>query len=298
MTFRNKLLAALILQLVSACAVYAQNPAPPTTVPLEKPLYKPFIERYILDELRQLRRDFQGLEAEISQKVAAARLDASDRAIRYTADTTNNIFFVITAAASILVLLGWRSLRDVRENIEVTVEKRISALTEEYEKRLNELENKAKFRSEQILAAQEKISRTNQIHSLWMRAGLESNLQEKINIYDSILEIQPEDVEAMAYKADALLDLGEARWALSLCDSAIHLDEEYAYAYWQRACVEAELNFQDEAMEDIRTAINKSPALGSEILLEKAFEGLSDLPAFIELVEKHTEKESAEAPRE
>ena len=106
MTFRNKLLAALILQLVSACAVCAQDPAPPATVPPEKPLYKPFIERYILDELRQLRRDFQGLEAEISQRVAAARLDASDRAIRYTADTTNNIFFIITAAASILVLLG------------------------------------------------------------------------------------------------------------------------------------------------------------------------------------------------
>lgn len=59
---------------------------------LEEPMFKPFIERYILDELKQLRNDQQLLRVELTEKIAHLRLDASDRAIRYTADTTNNIF--------------------------------------------------------------------------------------------------------------------------------------------------------------------------------------------------------------
>ncbi len=85
---------------------------------LDEPLFKPFIERYILDELKQLRTDQQILRTEMAEKVAEAKLTSSDRAMRYTADTTNNIFYIITAAASILVLVGWRSFREIRESVE------------------------------------------------------------------------------------------------------------------------------------------------------------------------------------
>jgi len=180
------------------------------------PLYQPLVERYGLDELRALRQDMQGLRVELIEKVASARLDASDRAIRYTADTTNNIFYIITAAASILVLLGWRSMRDIRKNIESVTTKKLAELTEEYEARLHEIESKMKLRSEQIMSAHEEISKANLVHGLWMRAALEKSAQEKVNLYDQILEIKPDDVEALTYKADALLEMGEVKWALSL----------------------------------------------------------------------------------
>lgn len=277
----------LILKLLLACSVMlnissvkAQTPAE-----IDEPLYKPFIERYILDELKNLRQDQQFMRAELINKVAEARLDASDRAVRYTTDTVNNIFFIITGAASILVLLGWRSLREVRETIKAQVESQVSQMTLEYEKRLNELETKLVVRSEQIISAQEKISQTNQVHSLWMRAGLETNLHEQINIYDQILEINPDDVEALTYKADSLLDLGEARWALSLTNQAIDHDHEYALAYWQRACAEAALGQHDEAVRDLETTILQSPALKDEVVSETAFEVLHGHLSFKKLLQ-------------
>ena len=217
---------------------------------IEKPLYKPLIERYILDELKLLRQDQLILKADVTEKVANARLDASDRVIRYTADTTNIIFYIITAAASILVFLGWKSLQDIKANIESITSEKLSGLTKEYEERLNELENKLKIRTDQIISTQEEVSNSNLIHSLWMRAGLEKSDQEKINVYDHILEIKPDDTEALSYKADVLLDLGEIKWALSLSNQAIEHDGTYALAYWQRACAHAMLEQKSEALSD------------------------------------------------
>lgn len=255
---------------------------------IQQPLYKPFIERYILDELKLLRQDQQHLRAELTEKVTIARLDASDRAIRYTADTTNNIFYIITAAASILVLLGWKSLRDVKDNIESVTSSKIAELTQKYEERLSEVEAKIKNRSDQIIAAQEEISNTNLIHSLWMRAGLEKSELEKIKLYDQILEINSEDVEAITYKADALLDIEETKWALSLADQAIDLDNEYALAYWQRACARAELGYSNDAIEDILKAISLSDSLKEELSSEKYFDKLKENEEFASLITKHS----------
>lgn len=250
---------------------------------LKQPLFKPFIERYILDELKVLRSKQQELRVEVTTKVAEAKLEAGDRAIRYTADTTNNIFYIITATASILVLLGWRSLKELSATIESVTEKKISALTQEYEERLNLLEKKLKSRSQQILEAQEEISRTNHVHALWMRAGLERSTEEKVNIYDQILEIQPEDIEALTYKADALLDIGEIKWAMSLTDQALEKDENYSFALWQRACCNAELENVEEAIDDIERAIASSESLRNEVEGESFFQKLTEHPRFIAL---------------
>jgi tetratricopeptide (TPR) repeat protein len=252
---------------------------------LKEPLYKPFIERYILDELKQLRQGQQAMKAEVTEKVAAAKLEASDRAIRYTADTTNNIFYIITAAASLLVLLGWKSLKDIKDNVELITEKRVEALTLEYEKRLNIIEVALKERSEQIVAAQQDISDNTLIHSLWMRSGLEKSEHEKIQIYDQILEVKPNDVEALTYKADTLLDLNEDSWALSLVNQALENDSEYAMAYWQKACAEAKLENYAEAITNIQKALELSKALQEELLTESYFENLKDHPEFVALTD-------------
>ncbi len=283
------------ISLVIICAVLASGALPALaqttddtaaqTEQITEPLYKPLIERYILDELKQLRHEQLTLKAEVTEKIATAKLEASDRAIRYTADTTNNIFYIITVTATILVLLGWKSLRDIRQNIESITEVKLAELTQKYEERLSELEEKIRVRSEQIIATQEDISNTNVIHSLWMRAGLEKSDQEKIKIYDHILQLKPGDIEALTYKADVLLDMGEKKWALSLADQAIERDREYALAYWQRACAKAELDLTDEAMEDLRTAINLSEHLKSEVAGEKYFKKLSTMPEFQELIQ-------------
>jgi len=101
------------------------------------------------------------------------------------------------------------------------------------------------------------------------------NEQEKISIYDQILALYSNDVEAIAYKAGVLLDIGEKKWALSLDDQAICNDLEHSFAYWQRACAKAELGMLDDAVNDIEISLRLSKALREELTTEKAFANLN-----------------------
>jgi tetratricopeptide (TPR) repeat protein len=266
----------------------AQTEAAGAAIPAGNAKFAPLIERYILDELKQLRQDQQAMQATVTERLAAARLDATDRAVNYTTSTINNVFFIITAAASILVLVGWNSLRDVKSRIDDMVERRINEISHDYEERLTTLEARLKRRSQELIAAQEEITKTNTMHALWMRAGLETSPQAKIEILDQILELNPEDAEALCYKADAILAIGEPRWALNLCDRVLAIDHEYANGHWQRACAMATLGFVKEALEGIRTALTLSPTLREELAGEGAFETLHGHEAFRAMLPEET----------
>ncbi|WP_105169962.1 TPR end-of-group domain-containing protein [Pseudoalteromonas sp. T1lg23B] len=252
---------------------------------LQAPMYKPLLERYILDELKSVRYDQQKLREDLTKQVTHSQLDAADRALTYTTDTINNVLFIITATASILVVVGWNSLRDIKSKVEDLVKERVGSITLEYEQRLQVLESKLKERSEEILNNHKKITITNEVHSLWMRANLESDMNSKIEIYDEILKRKPEDVEAIAYKADALLELGQTGVAIQLCNQALEMDNDYGYAYWQRACAFAMLHQHADAMADIRMALEYAPNLKNELLHEAAFASLHDNASFNELIE-------------
>ena len=252
---------------------------------------QPLMERYVLDELKSLRQDQQRMVGEIHKQLADAQLKSADRAIEYTTNTTNNIFYIITAAASLLVILGWKSLNDIKRNLTVSTEKKLHKLTNAYEERLNVIEDKMKERSKVIIDNQEKITSTNNIHSLWMRAGLEKSEEDKIAVYDEILQINPQDIEAMTYKADALLEIDEVRWALNLTNHAIDLDKSYSQAFWQRACAYARLNRKSEAVKDIKKAIEISESLADELEKETHFESIKASPEFQKIMTKYTKAE-------
>ena len=61
---------------------------------LKEPMYKPLMERYILDELKAVRQDQQKLREDVTKQVTHAQLDTADRALTYTTDTINNVFFI------------------------------------------------------------------------------------------------------------------------------------------------------------------------------------------------------------
>ena len=196
----------------------------------------------------------------------------------------NNIFYLITAAATILVIAGVSSLRDAKTKVEELIEVRTGKLAIEYEQRLKDIEKELKTRSEEIIATQQDIAESNQIHSIWMRAGIETNSREKIRLYDEILIIRPEDIEAITYKADAAIELEEYEWALKLSNQAIEFDSEFSLAYWQRACALTGLNELDKALEDITCAIDINPPLKEQLLSEAAFAPLHSLSVFKQLL--------------
>lgn len=246
----------------------------------ENMLERPLVERYILDELKAIRQDNQQTRIDMEQRIANSKVEQTDRAVRYITDTIGNIFYLIAAATSILFFAGWNSLRDIRHKTEELIEQRVETITKKYNDDREMLNKRMTEQSEKILNNQNSIYKTQFVHSLWMRAHLETNPQSKIEIYDEILKLNNDDSEVYAYKADAVLDLDEYEWALNLSNKAVDIDPEYGYAYWQRACANAKLGNEVEAIEDLGLALQKAPMLRSELENEPYFEQIRELPEF------------------
>lgn len=253
---------------------------------LKEPMYKPLIERYLIDEVKNLRIEQQNLRVETNEKISQARVEVSDRAMNYMTNTVNIIFLILTAVASLIAIFGWKSLKDAREQTKLIVQQRLEGITEQYTQKLNQIEMQMQQRSEDIISNQENIARSNEIHALWRRSTLEDNIQAKVDIYDQILNLDKNNVEALTYKADAVLDLGEKEWALNLCNQALELDDRYAYSYWQRSCVNAELNHINSAIRDIKKAVELSPVLVNDIATEKSFDKIRGEDAFIRFIKQ------------
>lgn len=247
---------------------------------LKQLLDKPLIERYILDELKDLRVENMKLRNEVEKRISKTEVEQTDRAARYMTDTIANVFYLIAAATSILIFAGWNSLRDIRSKTETIVEERLNAITQKYNTQMQSIQDAMTLQSKKILDNQNKIYNTQYIHSLWMRSNLETNTQSRIDIYDEILKINPNDSEVYAYKADAVLDMDEYEWALNLSNKAIEIDPEYGYAYWQRSCANAVLGNKNEAIADLEIAIQKSPNLKNEIDGEEMFKNLKESEEF------------------
>jgi len=280
MNLSSKFFALLLIFFFSSVLFASQkNP-----VEVKQLLEKPLIERYILDELKDLRIENMKLRNEVERRISKNEVQQTDRAARYMTDTIGNIFYLIAAATSILIFAGWNSLRDIRKKTETIVEERVNQITKKYNVRMESLQDEMTLQSEKILDNQNKIYNTQYIHSLWIRSNLETNPQSKIDIYDEIININADDAEVYAYKADAVLDMDEYEWALNLSNKAIEIDPEYGYAYWQRSCANAVLHNKNEALVDLETAIQKSPNLKDEIESEELFENLKDSAEFKKLL--------------
>jgi tetratricopeptide (TPR) repeat protein len=272
----------VVFFLLFSVSLYAQGQQSKNA---NKLLEKPLIERYILDDLKDLRIANMQLKAEVEKKMAKIEVDQTDRAARYLTDTIGDVFYLIAAATSILIFAGWNSLRDIRNKTETIIEERVNKITQKYNAEMESLQEALTIQSKKILDNQNKIYNTQYIHSLWMRSNLETNTQSKIDIYDEILKVNSNDAEVYAYKADAVLDMDEYEWALNLSNKAIEIDSEYGYAYWQRSCANAALGNKKEAIEDLSIAIQKSPNLKDEIASEELFANIKECEGFKEIAE-------------
>lgn len=225
---------------------------------LEKPLYNPFVERYILDEIKQTRLDQLEFRNSMMQEVREREVKMVDRAISYVTDAMTYVFYLIAAVSSLLVIVGWNSMRDIKQRAQDIADQKVNELVSVYEDRLMLIEKELRSKSESIEENRQEISRTQEVHSLWLRASQESSPAAKVDIYDEILEINHEDTEAMTYKADAVLELGQPVWALNLCKQALKIDAENAHAHFQAACALSALHQTTEARHHLYKAVTLS----------------------------------------
>ncbi|WP_022958834.1 TPR end-of-group domain-containing protein [Spongiibacter tropicus] len=252
---------------------------------MKEPLYSPFIERYLLDEVRSLRIDMERKHRELAAEVVDRELEAADKAVSYATDTVTYFFYLIAGVSSALVLIGWNSLRDIKEKVHSVANDQVAELVGEYEKRLRVIEKQLKQETAHIELNREEISRTQEIHSLWLRASQESTPGGKIAIYDQILAIRPNDIEAITYKADAALDQGEPQWAVNLCQQALAHDETNGHAFYQLACAHSAMGHLDDAARYFAKAVAQTEVYREELERDAALEQLREHPLLHELLD-------------
>lgn len=237
-------------------------------------LDRPLIERYILDELKTLRQEQQDLERRLTVQITDRELAVADKSMNYANVTVTYFFYIIAGVASLVALVGWQSLREVKHNTREMADKRLNKIAQEYERKFVALERDLKRKTRIITENNREIEIINEIHNLWLRAQSVQTADQRIEVYDEILKIRPGDLEALTYKADAAMEIKEYHWAMSLCNRVLELDESNGPALYQRACAYARLGAEDQAMEDIQRAIDTSPSLRDLVADEADFESL------------------------
>lgn len=245
---------------------------------------KPLMERYVLDELKSLRHDFQDLERRVTIDVTERELDVAERSLGYASDTVTYFFYIIAGVASLIAMIGWQSLREIRENTKKTANQQIKLISEQYEKQFEILEKDLRRKTRRIADNHIEIEKINEIHNFWLRAQKAPTPEQQIEAYDEILKIRPGDLEALASKADAAMAMREFHWALSICNRVLEVDDSNQDALYQRACAYACLGAEDQAIYDLTQAIAGRVALRELAAEEADFENLKGNERFEQLL--------------
>ena len=283
------ILISCLLPAISFAKDMQEASIPNAIEALDKPLYSPFVERYVLDELKQLRIDQAKTKQDLLQQIFDREHNSVDRAVTYATDTVSYFFYLIAAATSVLVLVGWSSIRDIKERVHSLADEEISKLVHEYENRLETIETQLQQKTLHIEENREEIELTQGVQSLWLRAQQDSSPSNKIIIYDEILKLRHEDCEALTYKADAVLELKEPQWAANLCHQALKIDSNNSHAFYQLACAYTAMEQFEEAIRYLAEALSRRESYLEEISQDPALQPLVKHKAFNnlgELIEK------------
>jgi tetratricopeptide (TPR) repeat protein len=247
---------------------------------LTEPMYNPFIERYVLDELKQLRVDMNDLHVDVTKEVVNRELTATTRAVGYATDTVTYFFYLIAGISSMLLLVGWNSIREIQDKVLNLADNKVNKVISQYEKRLEKLEEELNRKTKGINSAQKRISEHQDINSLWLKAAQEQILSNRLNIYDQIIELDPKNAEALTYKADVALEMDEPQWAINLCNQALLLEPENKHAFYQLAGAYALLNQPTEALFNLEKALSDVEGMAEEVMKDPVFSSLLDNPKF------------------
>ncbi|PPL15008.1 hypothetical protein UN63_14015 [Oceanisphaera arctica] len=258
----------------------------------------PFMERYMLDELKALRSEMARFQVHVIDEVVEKELAVADKAISYANVTVTYFFYLLAGAASVLAIVGWQSLRELKKTAREYAETEMKKITSTYEHKLKQIERELQRKTKVIAENYREIERFQEIHGLWLRASQEQSPQAKIDIYDQILDIKPGDLDALTHKADAALMMNERQWALSLCNRVLQVDQQNAHALYQRACAHAGVGNEDQALSDLELAVQSNVHLRSVAADDEEFDPLRQHPRFIELTSDGSDHSSGEGESE
>lgn len=236
----------------------------------------PLMERYILDELKDIRNNFERVKADLKQSFADKELEVAWQAMNYSANTTTYFFYIITSVGLLFSIIWRSSMKDLKASAKLVADKEVNQLAKKYEERLTEIERDLKLKTETILDNQKEIEKTQKISYLRRQADNERDNLTKLQLYNQIISIDPQSWDSYLKKAKVNLQLWNFQEAQLDANNAISILWETSAWYYYRAAAEVQLWNKAQALEDIRKAVYISVDMKDYINKNQFFDEIRD----------------------
>jgi len=245
-------------------------------------------QRFILTELKDLRIQLESTRRELNEELNSRELATVDRALSYSGNTVNFLWLIITMAVTWFGLVGWRTMKDVRENLttnfEREVQKRVKAEQKKLEEFMRKFEKDQLEQSQDILKNQEFIQKKQEAWYIWSQYNREENATSKLELLEKISFIWLEEDEILIHTEKSWIYAELALWdkVLESADKWLEISSDNTTLLYNKASALVMLEQAEEAVKVLTNIIWVNPSMKEEILDDPMFENMgSQLEEYI-----------------
>lgn len=239
-------------------------------------------QRFILTELKELRIQLESLKREINEDLNARELATVDRALSYSGNTVNFLWLIITMAMAGFWLVGWKTMKDVRENLTANFEKEVQKNVRSQQKKLEEFMEKFEAdqlsQSAEILKNQEYLHKKQEAAFYWSQFNREDDSVKKLELLDKVASVWMENDEIFILLEKASIYIGLWLWdkALEAAQKWLDIESENTSLLYSKSQALVMLEDKEEALKVVNNILVIKPWMLEEFVEDAIFENLKE----------------------
>jgi tetratricopeptide (TPR) repeat protein len=237
-------------------------------------------QRFILSEMKELRTQLEATRRELNEELNKRELEAVDRALSYSGNTVNFLWLIMTMAVTGFWLVGWRTMKDVRENLtnnfEAQIQKNVRVQQKRLEEFMQKFEQEQLSQSKEILETQELMQKKQEWAYYWSQFNREEDGVVRLELLEKIAWLNVEEDELIILIERALIYVSLGLWdkALETSDRWLELSSENTTLLYTKAESLVMLEESEEGLKVINNVLVVKPSMREEIMEDPTFENL------------------------
>lgn len=213
-------------------------------------------DRYLLDDMKQLRTSVETLKREIFMEIQDKEIRAIDKALSYSSSAVSFFSILITLLVTSIWIVGWKTVKDIKETTRESIDKETKKIIENFKEKIEELEKEQK------------------INILWRQYNASEVDKEKLEILDKVYALKPESQFALLERSTIYLSMLQFDKVVEI--TSIIVNSGRKKHMWQalltRASAYASIDKIDNCINDLISLIQISSDYKENILENKYFE--------------------------
>jgi tetratricopeptide (TPR) repeat protein len=230
--------------------------------------------------MKELRTQLEATRRELNEELNKRELEAVDRALSYSGNTVNFLWLIMTMAVTGFWLVGWRTMKDVRENLtnnfEAQIQKNVRVQQKRLEEFMQKFEQEQLSQSKEILETQELMQKKQEWAYYWSQFNREEDGVVRLELLEKIAWLNVEEDELIILIERALIYVSLGLWdkALETSDRWLELSSENTTLLYTKAESLVMLEESEEGLKVINNVLVVKPSMREEIMEDPTFENL------------------------